>query len=53
MGAGAEVIAINPPLLTTHSFPPIELDYDIIRPRRIITHNRIQAKLNDIVVGYS
>ena len=35
LGAGAEVIAINPPLLTTHTFPPMELDYDIIRPRRV------------------
>ena len=34
MGAGAEVIAINPPLLTTHTFPPLELDYDITRPKR-------------------
>lgn len=24
---------MNPPLLTTHTFPPVELDYDIIRPR--------------------
>jgi len=36
LGAGAEVIAINPPLLTTHTFPPIELDYDIIKPRRVM-----------------
>ena len=34
--AGAEVIAINAPLLTTHTFPPVELDYDIIRPRRVL-----------------
>ena len=35
LGAGSEVIAINPPLLTTHTFPPVELDYDIIRPTRV------------------
>jgi len=46
MGAAGEVIAINPPLLTAHTFPPVELDYDIIktkrvRPRRavIVTHS--------------
>ena len=35
MGAAREVSAINPPLFTTHTFPPIELDYDITRPPRI------------------
>ena len=34
--AGDGVIAINPPLLTTHTFPPVELDYDIIRPKRVV-----------------
>ena len=35
LGAGAEVIAINSPVLTTHTFPPVELDYEIVRPRRV------------------
>ena len=29
-------IAINPPLLTTHTFQPIELDYDIVGPKRVM-----------------
>ena len=33
--AGDGVIAKNPPLLTTHTFPPVELDYSIIRPKRV------------------
>ena len=36
MGAAGEVIAINLPLLTMHAFPPVELDYDIIRPKRVM-----------------
>lgn len=35
-GASRAVIANNPPLLITHAFPPVELDYDIIRPKRVI-----------------
>ena len=34
MGAAREVSAINP-ALTAPMFPPVELDYDIIRPRRV------------------
>jgi len=34
MGAAREVGAINSPLLTTHTFPPMKLDYDIVKPRR-------------------
>ncbi len=44
MGAAGEVIAINPPLPTTHNFPPIELDYDIIRPKRVM-HGRFVTAL--------
>ena len=33
LGAGAEVIAINQPRLTTHTFPPVELDDDLVRPK--------------------
>ena len=33
MGAGAEVIAINPGL-TPYALAPVELDYDLVRPRR-------------------
>ena len=33
--AAGEVIANNPLLLTKHTFPPIELDYDIVRPKRM------------------
>ena len=36
MGAAGEVIAINPLLLTMHTFPPVELDYDILRPKRVM-----------------
>ena len=36
MGAAGEVIAMNPSLLTTHTFPPVELDHDILRPKWVM-----------------
>ena len=35
MEVSGEVIAANPPLLTTHTFPPVALDYEIIKPKRV------------------
>jgi len=49
MGAAGEVIAINLPLMTTHTFPPVELDYDIIRPKRVM--GRRAVTVADGVLG--
>ena len=38
--AAGEVIANNPLFLTKHTFPPIEFDHDIIRPKRVM-HKRV------------
>lgn len=51
MGAAGEVIAINPPLLTTHTFPPIELDYYIIRPKRVMRRAMVRDYIG--IVGVS
>ncbi len=47
-GAGAKVIAITPLLLTTQTFPPVELDHDVIKPKRMMQSRIVTIQVDSV-----